>query len=292
MNLIQTSAERYKEIYFVTDDDIELIREAGEKIKDEMDNALEEYYAWMSFHPDLQQFFTAEVIHEFSKREQDLWLDLVLARIDNNFVKRQQEAINSFQQLGLPFEVYLSTLLAFHEVIENVFQRYKIGNFELLRAFKKIAGISLFIAIDVHNNSIYQTIKTQNDALSEMSTPVTQLWNSILFLPLVGIIDSRRAQNVMTAMLGKIAATQSKVFILDISGIAVMDTAVANYILKIIKATKLMGCQCIISGISSSVAQTVVELGIQTDEISTTGNMQAAVEMAFRLTGAKVISVL
>lgn len=142
-----------------------------------------------------------------------------------------------------------------------------------------------------YNEIVNDTIKEQNDALMEMSTPVTQLWNGILFLPLVGIIDSKRAQDVMTAMLDKISETQAKVFILDISGIGVLDTAVANYLIKITKATRLMGSVCIISGISGAVAQTIVELGIQIDEVETTGSMQDAVDKAFRLTGAEVVKL-
>jgi rsbT co-antagonist protein RsbR len=81
------------------------------------------------------------------------------------------------------------------------------------------------------------------------------------------------------------------VFILDISGVAVVDTAVANYLIKITKATRLMGCTCLISGISGSVAQTIVELGIQIEEVSTTGTMKEALNQALGATGAKVVYI-
>jgi rsbT co-antagonist protein RsbR len=105
---------------------------------------------------------------------------------------------------------------------------------------------------------------------------------------LVGIIDSKRAQDVMTTMLERISSSQSKVFILDISGVAVVDTAVANYLIKMTKAAKLMGCLCIISGIAGSVAQTIVELGINIDEIQTTGSMQDALKTALKITGTNI----
>lgn len=130
----------------------------------------------------------------------------------------------------------------------------------------------------------------QEMLLIELSTPVTQLWDGILLLPLVGIIDAKRAHDIMNAMLSKISDTQSKIFILDISGVSMVDTTVANYIIKITKATKLMGCTCFISGISPSVAQTIVELGIQIEDIETSGNMQDALRNAFTMTGAKIIA--
>lgn len=291
MNLKKISAERYKEIFFISDDDILALEAAGKQIYDDKDEALDEYYAWMSYHPDLQEVFNDSIIAVFEEFEDGIWADLVLAKVNDDFVERFQQLSKKLYFIELPFEAYLSALFALHEIIENIFARHDLGSFELLRSFKKIAGISLFVAIDTYNDIINDTIKEQNNALMQMSTPVTQLWNGILFLPLVGIIDSKRAQDVMTAMLNKISESQAKVFILDISGIGVLDTAVANYLIKITKATRLMGCLCIISGISGAVAQTIVELGIQIDEVETTGSMQDAVDKAFRLTGAEVVQL-
>ncbi len=110
-------------------------------------------------------------------------------------------------------------------------------------------------------------------------------------LPVVGIIDSQRAQDMMNVMLSRIAETQSKAIILDISGVAVVDTAVANHLIKITKATKLMGCACTISGVSPAIAQTVVELGIDVGEVQTTATLRDALEAAFRDVGATIAEV-
>ena len=128
-------------------------------------------------------------------------------------------------------------------------------------------------------------LSEQSRAMMEMSTPVTALWDDILMLPLVGIIDSRRAQEVMSSMLARIAETRSKVIILDISGVAVVDTAVANHLIKITKATALMGCSCTISGLSPAIAQTIVELGIDVGDVKTTATLRDALADAFRRTG-------
>jgi rsbT co-antagonist protein RsbR len=121
-----------------------------------------------------------------------------------------------------------------------------------------------------------------------MSTPVTAIWRDILMLPLVGIIDSGRAQDIMNAMLTAIAETQARVIIMDISGVAVVDTAVANHLIKITKATKLMGCDCTISGVSPAIAQTMVELGIEVGDVQTTATLKDALVDAFRTTGAEI----
>jgi rsbT co-antagonist protein RsbR len=116
---------------------------------------------------------------------------------------------------------------------------------------------------------------------------VTQIWQGVLFLPIVGIVDSKRAQEIMNATLTKISQTQSRAFIMDISGVAVVDTAVANYLIKVTKATRLMGCECTISGLSPAIAQTMVELGIDVGKVKTTATMQDALVDAFQRLGLK-----
>ncbi|MGB0716019.1 MAG: PAS domain S-box protein [Phycisphaerae bacterium] len=140
-------------------------------------------------------------------------------------------------------------------------------------------------------SDITHEVKARSLALLEMSTPVTAIWRDILMLPIVGIIDSNRAHNIMNAMLTAIADTQSRVIIMDISGVAMVDTAVANHLIKITKATKLMGCDCTISGVSASIAQTMVELGIVVGDVRTTATLKDALVDAFRATGAEIRNI-
>lgn len=128
------------------------------------------------------------------------------------------------------------------------------------------------------------------EAIAEMSTPISRLWEGILLLPLVGMMTSVRIKSVMTAVLENISATQAKVIILDISGVSLVDTYIANHFIKIAKATRLMGCICILSGITPMVAQTIVELGVNVDEIETTGTMKDALERAFAYTDVHLMS--
>ena len=118
--------------------------------------------------------------------------------------------------------------------------------------------------------------------MSDMiATPVTILWDKILMLPIVGTIDSRRGQEMMETMLNKIQETNSKIIILDILGVAAVDSAVAAHLIKITKATELMGAQCIISGISAEIAQTLVQLGVDLGAVITRASLRDAVAIAF-----------
>lgn len=121
-----------------------------------------------------------------------------------------------------------------------------------------------------------------------MATPVNILWENILMIPIFGTIDSKRAQEIMETILTKISDSGSKVVILDILGVTTVDTAVANHLLKIVRATGLMGCRCIVSGISPAIAQTLVNLGVNLEGIITKATLCDALEVAFETTGVEV----
>lgn len=131
-------------------------------------------------------------------------------------------------------------------------------------------------------------LKEQSRTIMEISTPAIRLWDRIVILPVVGVVDSARAQQMMNTMLTKIMETSAKVIILDIQGVAAVDTAVANHLIKIAKATKLMGCKCIISGISPAVAETIVQLGIELGDIATNSTLQDALSDAFGFVNLEV----
>ena len=126
-------------------------------------------------------------------------------------------------------------------------------------------------------------METENSNAEKI--PVNILWDGILMIPIFGLIDSKRAQDIMDSMLKKVIETKSKVIILDILGVATVDSAVANHLIKITKSTRLVGADSIVSGISADIAQTLVHLGIDLEKVTTTATLADAVEMAFDKTG-------
>jgi len=123
---------------------------------------------------------------------------------------------------------------------------------------------------------ITDEVQKRSLAMLEMSTPVTKIWDGVLFAPIVGIVDSKRSVDIMNKALSSIADTRASTLLLDIGGVAVVDTAVANHLIKIAKAAVLMGCKTIISGISPAIAQTIAELGIDLGAIQTTSTIESA----------------
>ena len=131
-------------------------------------------------------------------------------------------------------------------------------------------------------------IKEQVSIIAEMETPVLQVGRGILLVPIIGILDSRRSQAVMDKILQTILATRSKAAIIDITGVAAIDTAVSNHILKISRATRLMGCRCVISGVSPEVAQSIVDLGIDMGDLATEADLQDAIGYALDIRGYEI----
>jgi rsbT co-antagonist protein RsbR len=128
-------------------------------------------------------------------------------------------------------------------------------------------------------------INRQQQELLELSTPVVKLWEGILALPMIGTLDSARTQIVMESLLQKIVETESQIAILDITGVPTVDTLVAQHLLKTVTALRLMGAECIISGVRPQIAQTIVHLGVDLQGVTTKANLADALALALKRIG-------
>lgn len=148
----------------------------------------------------------------------------------------------------------------------------------------------LFDSLAMHTIRTFQksreaVIKRQQEELLELSTPVVKLWDGILALPMIGTLDSQRTQVVMESLLQRIVETGSEIAIIDITGVPTVDTLVAQHLLKTVTAIRLMGADCIISGIRPQIAQTIVHLGLDLQGVSTKANLADALKLALSRQG-------
>ena len=133
-----------------------------------------------------------------------------------------------------------------------------------------------------------ELIQRQQREMMELSTPVVQLWDNILALPLIGTLDSERTQVVMESLLQKIVDTGAAIAIIDITGVPTVDTLVAQHLLKTVAAARLMGADCIISGIRPQIAQTIVHLGVNLSDVTTKASLADAFSVALKRTQAQL----
>jgi rsbT co-antagonist protein RsbR len=269
----------------LSDADLDVIRLYGKHIAPRMDDLLEQFYAWLREQPEYEEFFADEAtLSRVKALQRTYWEEFFSATIDDGYIASRQIVGETHARIGLPVQSYFAGMnISLRIITENLYDGGLTADEHLAatQAITRLVHLDTAVVVQTYAKVVNETIAAQSKTLMEMSTPVTQLWSGILMLPLVGLIDSKRAQDIMNAMLAAITETQARNFILDISGVAVVDTAVANHLIKITKATSLMGCECIISGISPAIAQTIVELGIEVGTVKTTATMKDALGRTF-----------
>ncbi|MEY3288099.1 MAG: hypothetical protein RLZZ419_341 [Pseudomonadota bacterium] len=285
--------EQLKDKFCITATDTELVGQAGKLLTDFMPEFIEKWYVWLKAQEEFSLFFGSNSSNLKRVQEQQSihWQNFFIANINDNYIKGRRHIGEVHARIGLPNDIYFAGMSMASQLLSDELWNIKpmpanIG--AIANALTKHLFLDSYLVIDEIARIQNLRLSESHKAMMEMSTPVTPIWEGILLLPLLGILDSSRTQEIMNKSLSKIAEERTKVFILDISGVASVDTAVANQLIKITKATQLMGCNAIISGISPAIARTIVELGVNIGEIKTTSTLRDAFEIALKLINVTV----
>ncbi|MDJ0869467.1 MAG: protoglobin domain-containing protein [Myxococcota bacterium] len=287
-----TDASSTLALYQISPSDRDRVRRLGEALVPNLPTYIELFYDWLPSQPEFHQLFASEETVERVKALQlEYWTDFFRGTVDEVYLERRRAVGEVHARIGLSLPTYFAAMSLMLESFCDGHEIEKLAPEDraaTVRALTKQAHLDTARVVEAFTRLTTEKIMQQSRSLMAMSTPVTAIWRDVLLLPIVGVVDSKRCQDIMTAMLGKIAESQAKVIILDIAGVAVVDTAVANHLIKITKATKLMGCECTISGVSPAIAQTIVELGIKVGEVRTTATLRDALQAAFRDVGVAI----
>jgi rsbT co-antagonist protein RsbR len=279
-------------LYEISGEDLDRIRSAGELLQDRMDDLVDRWYSWLETQPEFEEFFSdQEVLRRAQALQLDYWTSFFVAEVDPEYLDTRRHLGAAHARIGLPLPTYFAGTTKFLSVIFELLEEDGLDGAvrsATEQAINELAHLDIGVVVDTYTTLEKEVIESQSRALMEMSTPVTEIWKGILLLPIVGIVDSKRAQDIMNAALAQITETHARIFILDISGVGVVDTAVANHLVKITKATRLMGCESMISGVSPAIAQTIVELGIDVGTVKTTATMRDALADGFAQVGIQL----
>lgn len=182
----------------------------------------------------------------------------------------------------------LSLKAALSQVLEKEYAEDPKLLYQSLLTLNKLLDSLSIITFETYIKGREEVIQRQTDEISEISTPVIRVWEGIVALPIIGTLDSMRTQMVMENLLQEIVNTESSIAILDISGVPAVDTLVAQHLIKTVSATRLMGAECIISGIRPEIAQTIVHLGIDLSNVKTKASLASALRLAFNMLSIEV----
>jgi rsbT co-antagonist protein RsbR len=203
--------------------------------------------------------------------------DVARSRMDQGFTAAE----TSLFVLSLKQPIFSALRSSVKNSTELVDEIWLSGNL-----LDKLAMLTVTSAVGFRE----QTILRQQEEMLELSTPVVTLWDGILALPLIGTLDSARTQVVMESLLTAIVQTNSQVAIIDITGVPTVDTLVAQHLIKTITAARLMGADCYLSGIRPAIAQTIVHLGIDLNDVQTKAKLSDAFALALQRLGKVVVT--
>ena len=278
------TAQSLLDRFDLSPEDLALLKECGRVLANKIDTVVERFYDWLRTQPEFNVFFSSDDTVERVKRLQKVyWTDFFNGVVDQRYIDYRVHIGEIHAQRDMPNLIYFAAMLRFQLLFIEELMASELATERrrpAVRAFNKLVALDTYVTSDQIAQFAKRRVIESGKAMLAMSTPVTSIWDGILLLPLVGIVDSQRTQDIMEKTLSRISESRARVFVMDISGVVTVDTAVANNFIRITQATRLMGCDCIISGISPSVARTLVELGANVGEVRTTATLRDALQLA------------
>lgn len=199
----------------------------------------------------------------------------------------------AYANMNVPFAAWFDLTSSYEEVmLPLLVNAYASDPKRLTRALTgahRHLEIALAEIGDAYLSAKESLIAQQQRALLELSTPVLQVRDRMLILPIIGVLDTRRARQLTQQLLGAIRTNRARVVVMDITGVPAVDSKVANHLLQTVAAARLMGAMVVISGLSPEVAQALVLLGVDLEKLQTVGDLQGGIELAERLLGYRVL---
>jgi rsbT co-antagonist protein RsbR len=266
--------------------DASLLRELLAHLRDESAQLREEWVARID-DARLLGVMTAEELYSEVTAVYDNYVDALETGSVESLQAYARDLSERLIQRGVETHEVLGVVLLLRDVLaRSLFRRYQEDAELLTRVLDSYEPAANRIAVTVGVSFVEEReriIREQQAAIRELSTPVLQVRDRLLILPIIGGLDSQRARQLTEQLLSAIQANRAKVVVIDITGVVTIDLAVANHLVQTVKASRLMGATAIVTGLSSEIAQTLVDLGVDVSMIRSVGDLQGGLEEAERL---------
>lgn len=234
-----------------------------------------------------------DLLDEARRLKREHLVAMVSGEYGRAYIEQRFRLGQLYSRAALDVSIFMG---AFHCLMASVGRRIMarhskdaLAGFEHFTALKKVAFFDIAVIVDAMMADREQTIRQQQEAIRELSTPTLQVRDQLLILPIIGMLDTQRAKQLTDSLLHAIRAHRARVVVMDITGVATVDSKVANHLIQTVEAAALMGASVIVTGVSADVAQSLVTLGIDLGRITTLGDLQGGLEEAERVLGYRVM---
>jgi rsbT co-antagonist protein RsbR len=292
LKLDEAEIRSRRAFFALTDEDLARLaqlRPFAEKVTDAI---VEDFYAVLLSHAETSKFFPDDVtIRRVKRTQREYFLGLFAGRCDAAYVEDRLRVGAAHERIGLAPKWYLGAYRMYLALIfERLYAEFPDRE-EVRKNFQSIQRVVFFdmaLALDTYISANLEALGRHQAAIRELSTPVIRVYEKVLLLPLVGAIDSHRAHQVMESVLLHIVDAQAKCIIVDIAGVPVVDTRVADHLLKTTAAVRLLGAEVILTGITAQVARTMVQLGVDVSSMHTVSRLSDGIELALSMVGKAI----
>lgn len=261
-----------------------------------VDEVIDEFYRHLLSFEDTRVFFSdPHRLERVKHAQKQYFMRLTQGNYDTNYVENRRRIGAIHERIGSQLKSYLGMYSFFlRSVARRLFDTYSEDPGHALDCFlslMKLSFLDISLAIDTYIDAREQTIREQQDAIRQLSTPVLPFRRGILILPIVGMIDTYRASQLTEQLLRSIRSNRARLVVIDITGVPFVDSRVAAHLVQTVEAARLMGTTTIVSGVSPEVALTMVTMGAELGQVETVGDLQSGIERAEYLSGYQAMKI-
>lgn len=252
-----------------------------------VDGIVASFYEFLALQPETKTFLPDDAtVHRLQVTQRAYFLRIFEGRCDVDYLENRLRVGVTHERIGLSMEWYLGGYRKYLQLIEDHLLaelRDETRVREALRVIQKIVFFDIAVACDTYLTAKIATIERQQAAIRELTAPVIAVHSRVLLLPLVGAVDAHRADQILEDVLSKVVHASARCLIIDIAGVPALDTNVADSLLRLASAVRLLGAETVLTGVSPQAARTIVHLGVDLSAMHTTSGLSDGIQLALSL---------
>lgn len=292
--LTESDIDRRKQYVGLQPDDLARLAAAKGVVTTGADQYVAGFFEYLHrFEETAELFADRDRLEAARQLKREHLVAMVQGVYERGYVSQRLRLAKLYSDANLDVRIYLGAyrhlLSSIGTDIESHFSDSPAEAFKIFVSLKKIGFFDMAIVIDFLLSEREHTIALQQGAIQELSTPVLQLRERLLLLPIIGTVDTRRAQLLTDGLLLAVRSTRARVVLMDLTGVNAIDVEVANHLMQMVEAARLIGVSVIVSGLSAAMCKALVDLKVEVSALEIVGDLQSGVERSERLLGYDVV---